>query len=185
MAAFTHLFQVVRGSSTSDKSNIRTLTDQIPLNRAGICSIPKAVMAPGADGDSYLESKALSGSWNNGNSDGVGAPTRQDSIPGSSQPRSPDSAALATDPPAPNATSLTNQLKQLTATAAELTAAGGDSLSKPDPGYSLIYKELVKPAAAPTLLAPPCAPDHLRHHHPAAASAPSTGPRGRAIGLIK
>ncbi len=66
MAAFTHMFQVVRGASTSDKSNPRTLTNQIPLNQAGIQSIPLAVVAPGADGCSFQAPDASAGSWQNG-----------------------------------------------------------------------------------------------------------------------
>lgn len=66
MAAFTHVFQVVRGSSTSDKANPRTLVNKIPLNQAGIQSIPLAVVAPGADGSTFQSPDASSGSWQNG-----------------------------------------------------------------------------------------------------------------------
>eukprot|EP00177_Eucheuma_denticulatum_P006816 GFKZ01012400.1.p1 GENE.GFKZ01012400.1~~GFKZ01012400.1.p1 ORF type:complete len:372 (-),score=42.89 GFKZ01012400.1:755-1870(-) len=66
MAAFTHMFQVVRGSSTSDKANPRTMTNKITLNQAGIQSIPLAVIAPGADGGSFLPPDASAGSWQNG-----------------------------------------------------------------------------------------------------------------------
>nr|5Y6P_24 Chain 24, LR1 [Griffithsia pacifica]5Y6P_S8 Chain S8, LR1 [Griffithsia pacifica]5Y6P_X5 Chain X5, LR1 [Griffithsia pacifica]5Y6P_X9 Chain X9, LR1 [Griffithsia pacifica]5Y6P_aX Chain aX, LR1 [Griffithsia pacifica]5Y6P_bX Chain bX, LR1 [Griffithsia pacifica]ATG31127.1 LR1 [Griffithsia pacifica] len=66
MAAFTHMFQVVRGSSTSDKANPRTMTNQITLNQAGIQSIPLAVVAPGADGATFLAPDASAGSWQTG-----------------------------------------------------------------------------------------------------------------------
>lgn len=66
MAAFTHMFQVVRGSSTSDKANPRTMTNMITLNQAGIQSIPLAVVAPGADGCTFLAPDASAGSWQNG-----------------------------------------------------------------------------------------------------------------------
>lgn len=66
MAAFTHMFHVVRGNSTSDKANPRIMTNQIPLNQAGIQSIPLAVIAPGADGATYQAPDASSGSWQNG-----------------------------------------------------------------------------------------------------------------------
>eukprot|EP00174_Griffithsia_okiensis_P000935 GO256555.1.p2 GENE.GO256555.1~~GO256555.1.p2 ORF type:complete len:164 (-),score=23.36 GO256555.1:156-647(-) len=66
MAAFTHMSQVVRGSSTSDKSNPRTLTNKITLNQAGIQSIPLAVIPPGADGAIFLAPDASSGSWQGG-----------------------------------------------------------------------------------------------------------------------
>lgn len=66
MCAFTHMFQHVRGSSTSDKANPRTMTNQITLNQAGIQSIPLAVIAPGADGCTFLAPDASSGSWQNG-----------------------------------------------------------------------------------------------------------------------
>lgn len=83
MSAFTHIFQVVRGSSTSDKANPRTLTDQITLNQAGIQSIPLAVVAPGADGCTFQAPDASSGSWQGGISGATMARTshgtRQDS----------------------------------------------------------------------------------------------------------
>lgn len=66
MVAFTHIFQVVRGSSTSDKANPRTLTNKITLNQAGIQSIPLAVIAPGSDGCTFLAPDASSGSWQGG-----------------------------------------------------------------------------------------------------------------------
>lgn len=43
MASFTHYFQLNRGQSTSDKSNPRALTNQIPLNYYGITSNPTRV----------------------------------------------------------------------------------------------------------------------------------------------
>lgn len=66
MCAFTHMFQVVRGNSTSDKANPRTLTNKITLNQAGIQSIPLAVIAPGSDGCTYQDPDASAGSWQNG-----------------------------------------------------------------------------------------------------------------------
>lgn len=66
MCAFTHMFQVVRGSSTSDKANPRTMSNKITLNRAGIQSIPLAIIAPGADGATFLRPDESSGSWQNG-----------------------------------------------------------------------------------------------------------------------
>lgn len=66
MCAFTHMFQVVRGNSTSDKANPRTMTNRIPLNQAGIQSIPLAVIAPGADGSTFQAPDASSGSWQAG-----------------------------------------------------------------------------------------------------------------------
>lgn len=66
MAAFTHLFQVVRGASTSDKANPRTMTNKITLNKAGIQSIPLAVIAPGTDGAVFQAPDESSGSWQNG-----------------------------------------------------------------------------------------------------------------------
>ncbi|KAI0564604.1 Phycobilisome 318kD linker polypeptide [Gracilaria domingensis] len=66
MCAFTHMFQVVRGASTSDKANPRTMTNKITLNQAGIQSIPLAVIAPGADGSTFIAPDASSGSWQNG-----------------------------------------------------------------------------------------------------------------------
>lgn len=66
MASFTHMFQVVRGSSTSDKANPRTLTNRITLNQAGIQSIPLAVVAPGTDGGNFIAPDASSGSWQGG-----------------------------------------------------------------------------------------------------------------------
>ncbi|CAN8063662.1 unnamed protein product [Agarophyton chilense] len=66
MTAFTHMFQLVRGASTSDKANPRTMTNKITLNQAGIQKIPLAVIAPGADGATFLAPDASSGSWQNG-----------------------------------------------------------------------------------------------------------------------
>lgn len=66
MCAFTHMFQVMRGASTSDKANVRTSVDKIPLNQAGIQSIPLAVINPGADGDSFQAPDASAGSWQGG-----------------------------------------------------------------------------------------------------------------------
>lgn len=66
MCAFTHMFQVVRGASTSDKANPRTMTNKITLNQAGIQSIPLAVIAPGADGCTFQAPDASAGSWQNG-----------------------------------------------------------------------------------------------------------------------
>lgn len=66
MAAFTHMFQVVRGASTSDKSNPRTLTNKITLNQAGIQSIPLPVVAPGEEGATFISPDASAGSWQNG-----------------------------------------------------------------------------------------------------------------------
>lgn len=66
MCAFTHMFQVVRGASTSDKSNPRTMTNRITLNQAGIQSIPLPVVAPGADGCTFQSPDASAGSWQNG-----------------------------------------------------------------------------------------------------------------------
>lgn len=66
MCAFTHMFQVVRGSSTSDKSNPRTLTNKITLNQAGIQSIPLAVIPPGQEGGTFVDPDASAGSWQNG-----------------------------------------------------------------------------------------------------------------------
>ncbi len=66
MAAFTHMFQVLRGASTSDKSNPRTLTNKITLNQAGIQSIPLAVVAPGEAGATFIAPDASAGSWQNG-----------------------------------------------------------------------------------------------------------------------
>ena len=66
MSAFTHLFQVVRGSSTSDKANPRTRTNRITLNRAGIQKVPLPVIAPGADGDTYQPPDQSAGSWQGG-----------------------------------------------------------------------------------------------------------------------
>eukprot|EP00179_Madagascaria_erythrocladioides_P004101 CAMPEP_0198318484 /NCGR_PEP_ID=MMETSP1450-20131203/7800_1 /TAXON_ID=753684 ORGANISM="Madagascaria erythrocladiodes, Strain CCMP3234" /NCGR_SAMPLE_ID=MMETSP1450 /ASSEMBLY_ACC=CAM_ASM_001115 /LENGTH=363 /DNA_ID=CAMNT_0044021785 /DNA_START=80 /DNA_END=1171 /DNA_ORIENTATION=- len=82
MAAFTHMFQVVRGASTSDKSNGRTLTNQIPLNRAGIASVPKAVIPPGTAGSTFLDSSVLPGSWNNGASGGAAPSVRHGQLTG-------------------------------------------------------------------------------------------------------
>lgn len=75
MASFTHLFQVVRGSSTSDKANPRTMTNKITLNMKGIQSIPLAVIAPGADGCTYLDAAPTGGSWQAGTSGGTMART--------------------------------------------------------------------------------------------------------------
>jgi phycoerythrin-associated linker protein len=66
MCAFTHMFQVVRGSSTSDKSNPRIMTNKIPLNQAGIQSIPLAIINPGSEGATFQDPDASSGSWQNG-----------------------------------------------------------------------------------------------------------------------
>jgi phycoerythrin-associated linker protein len=66
MAAFTHLFQVVRGASTSDKANIHVGTGKIPLNRAGIQSIPLPIVYPGSEGAAFQSPDASSGSWQNG-----------------------------------------------------------------------------------------------------------------------
>lgn len=66
MSAFTHMFQVVRGSSTSDKANPRTSTNKITLNKAGIQSIPLAVIPPGSEGASFQDPDASAGSWQNG-----------------------------------------------------------------------------------------------------------------------
>lgn len=75
MASFTHLFQVVRGSSTSDKANPRTMTNMIPLNGAGILSTPLAVIAPGTDGATFVDPNVSPGSWQSGNSGGTMART--------------------------------------------------------------------------------------------------------------
>lgn len=75
MSAFTHMFQVVRGASTSDKSNPRTLTNQIPLNQAGIQSIPLPVVAPGEAGATFISPDASAGSWQNGFSGAIMART--------------------------------------------------------------------------------------------------------------
>lgn len=48
MSAFTHMFQMYRGASVSDKSNPRTMTNRITLNRAGINAMPMSIMFPGA-----------------------------------------------------------------------------------------------------------------------------------------
>ncbi|CDF35689.1 Phycobilisome 31.8kD linker polypeptide [Chondrus crispus] len=66
MCAFTHMFQVVRGASTSDKSNPCIMTNRIPLNQAGIQSIPLAVIAPGSDGCTFQSPDASAGSWQGG-----------------------------------------------------------------------------------------------------------------------
>lgn len=66
MCAFTHMFQLVRGASTSDKANPRTMTNKITLNRAGIQSIPLPVVAPGADGGNFMSPDESSGSWQSG-----------------------------------------------------------------------------------------------------------------------
>lgn len=66
MCAFTHTFVVNRASSTSDKANPRTMVNKIPLNQAGIQSIPIAVVNPGSAGASFLAPDASSGSWQNG-----------------------------------------------------------------------------------------------------------------------
>lgn len=60
MAAFTHLFQVVRGASTSDKASINK---KIPLNSKGIRSIPIPVKAPG--GPIFIEGFVTPGSQGN------------------------------------------------------------------------------------------------------------------------
>lgn len=49
MAAFTHMFQMYRGASVSDKSNPRTMTNKITLNSAGIQASPLSVSSPGSD----------------------------------------------------------------------------------------------------------------------------------------
>lgn len=66
MCAFTHTFVVNRASSTSDKANPRTMVNKIPLNQAGIQSIPIAVVNPGSDGATFLAPDASAGSWQNG-----------------------------------------------------------------------------------------------------------------------
>lgn len=68
MASFTHIFQLVRGSSTSDKANPKTMTDKITLNMSGIQSIPLPVIAPGTDGATYAPLAPEGGSWQNGSS---------------------------------------------------------------------------------------------------------------------
>lgn len=75
MAAFTHMFHVVRGNSTSDKSNPRTLTNRIPLNQAGIQSIPLPVVAPGEAGATFISPDASAGSWQGGFSGAIMART--------------------------------------------------------------------------------------------------------------
>lgn len=65
MAAFTHTFQMVRGS-VSDKSNPRTGVNQITLNQAGIQSIPLAIIPPGSDGGTFQSPAQSAGSWQNG-----------------------------------------------------------------------------------------------------------------------
>lgn len=75
MAAFTHMFQMHRGSSVSDKSNPRTMVHGITLNQAGIRSIPLPVVAPGAAGATFLPVVANAGSWNSGVSGGDAART--------------------------------------------------------------------------------------------------------------
>lgn len=75
MCAFTHMFFVNRGQSTSDKANPRIMTDKIPLNQAGIQSIPIPVVNPGAPGSSFLSPDASSGSWQNGISGAIMART--------------------------------------------------------------------------------------------------------------
>mmetsp|Transcript_6423 Transcript_6423/g.11435 ORF Transcript_6423/g.11435 Transcript_6423/m.11435 type:complete len:375 (-) Transcript_6423:1960-3084(-) len=66
MAAFTHFFSMVRGSSTSDKSTPSIGTNDIPLNYYGITKTPIAVIAPGSAGTTYNEGFQGVGSWNGG-----------------------------------------------------------------------------------------------------------------------
>jgi phycoerythrin-associated linker protein len=66
MCAFTHMFFLHRGQSTSDKSNPRIMTNKIPLNRAGIQSIPIPVVNPGSAGGCFMSPDASTGSWQNG-----------------------------------------------------------------------------------------------------------------------
>ncbi|KAA8492516.1 Phycobilisome 31.8 kDa linker polypeptide, phycoerythrin-associated, rod [Porphyridium purpureum] len=66
MAAFTHFFRMVRGSSTSDKANPNSMQKDIPLNYYGITKTPLAVIAPGAAGTAYTESFSGTGSWQSG-----------------------------------------------------------------------------------------------------------------------
>eukprot|EP00183_Erythrolobus_madagascarensis_P000255 CAMPEP_0185848298 /NCGR_PEP_ID=MMETSP1354-20130828/3239_1 /TAXON_ID=708628 /ORGANISM="Erythrolobus madagascarensis, Strain CCMP3276" /LENGTH=344 /DNA_ID=CAMNT_0028548685 /DNA_START=127 /DNA_END=1161 /DNA_ORIENTATION=- len=68
MAAFTHFFTVVRGASTSDKSNPAMGVHGIPLNYYGISATPLAVVAPGSAGSTYNEGFQGVGSWNGGQS---------------------------------------------------------------------------------------------------------------------
>jgi phycoerythrin-associated linker protein len=56
MAAFTHMSQMYRGPAVSDKSNPRTMTNKITLNRAGITSSPISVTYPGSAGGSFMSS---------------------------------------------------------------------------------------------------------------------------------
>lgn len=66
MCAFTHMFFMNRGQSTSDKANPRIMTNKIPLNQAGIQSIPLAVVNPGSAGAPFSPPDASAGSWQNG-----------------------------------------------------------------------------------------------------------------------
>lgn len=66
MCAFTHTFFMNRGQSTSDKANPRIMTNKIPLNQAGIQSIPIPVINPGSPGAAFQSPDASSGSWQNG-----------------------------------------------------------------------------------------------------------------------
>lgn len=75
MAAFTHMFQMHRGSGVSDKSNPRTMVHGITLNRAGIRSIPLPVVAPGSAGASYSPVAPNAGSWISGVTGGDAART--------------------------------------------------------------------------------------------------------------
>ncbi|GAB0489690.1 hypothetical protein MMPV_000915 [Pyropia vietnamensis] len=75
MAAFTHMFQMHRGSGVSDKSNPRTMVNGITLNRAGIRSIPLPVVAPGSAGASYFPVAPNPGSWISGVTGGDAART--------------------------------------------------------------------------------------------------------------
>lgn len=75
MCAFTHMFFMQRGQSTSDKANPRTMVNKIPLNQAGIQSIPIPVINPGSAGAGFLSPDASSGSWQNGVSGAIMART--------------------------------------------------------------------------------------------------------------
>ena len=75
MAAFTHMFQMHRGSGVSDKSNPRTMVNGITLNRAGIRSIPLPVVAPGSAGAAFASVAPNAGSWISGVSGGDAART--------------------------------------------------------------------------------------------------------------
>jgi phycoerythrin-associated linker protein len=56
MSSFTHMSQLYRGPAVSDKSNPRTLTNKITLNRAGIQSIPISISYPGSVGGGFMAS---------------------------------------------------------------------------------------------------------------------------------